>query len=280
VTDAPAKTPTRLWVRIARCAAVIFALPLLMLSLFQNKMLYFPDRGLPDLAQTSLKDVREVEFTASDGVKLVSWWRAPRPGQPTVIFCQGNAGNISDRSDRLYDAEESGWGLLLLGYRGYGKSEGSPHEDGIYKDTRAALEWVRQQAGVDPRRLVYWGESLGCAFASELATAQPPAAVVLEAPFRSLRAIASFHYPFLPTSILVRGDLDNVENVKKLRCPLTVIHGKRDEVVPFEHGRAVFEAAAGPKEFIELDSRHNDIAEIGGENLRARLRAWVEGVGR
>jgi hypothetical protein len=269
---APKKT--RLWVRIVRSGAVVIALPLLMLSLLQNRLLYFPERGLPPVP-TKPAGVERVELTAADGVKLVSWFLPPQPGRPTLLYFQGNAGNIADRGDRLHDAHEQGWGMLLLGYRGYGDSDGSPDEPGLYADARAALAWLRGRKDVDAKKLVYYGESLGCAPALELAVAEPPGAVVCEAPFASLKKIADFHYWWLPTSLLVRSRFDNVGNAAKLTCPLFVAHGKRDEVIPFEQGRAVFEAARGPKEFFESDARHNDISERGGKEYRARVADFV-----
>ncbi|MBI2922513.1 MAG: alpha/beta fold hydrolase [Planctomycetes bacterium] len=273
----PPRKHARLWVRCLRSGILIVVIPLLLLYFFQNKLLYYPEGDLRPPADYRLKGVQEITFNASDGVALVSWWRPPKSkGHPTLLFCQGNAGNISDRSDRMRDAEDAGWGLLLLGYRGYGRSRGSPNEEGIYLDTRAALTWLRAQPDVDPKKLVYYGESLGCAFASELAVAEPPAALVLEAPFKTLKAIADVHYPWLPTSILVRGRLNNIENVKKLHCAVMVIHGKRDEVVPFEQGKAVFDAALEPKKFLPLDSYHNDIPERGGEEFRKAVREFIE----
>ena len=279
VPDAPVKKP-RFLMRILRTAAVTLAVSvvtiLLLFYFLQNKLLFYPDRGLPPPPRVQVSAVERVEFSATDGVKLVSWWLPPKPGRPTVLFFQGNAGNISDRSDRLHDCTEQGWGLLLLGYRGYGDSDGSPDETGINLDARAALEWLRKRPDVEGKRIVYYGESLGCAFASELAVAEPPACLVLEAPFKSLKAIADVHYWWLPTSILVRSKLDNVGNVAKLKCPLFVAHGTRDEVIPFAHGKAVFDAAPEPKKFYEANSRHNDLVETGGKAYRAAVAEFVE----
>jgi uncharacterized protein len=279
VPDVPVKKP-HLLTRILRTAALTLAgsaITILLLFYFlQNKLLFYPDRGLPSPPTVQVPFVERVEFNAADGVKLVSWWLPPKEGRPTILFFQGNAGNIADRSDRLFYCNDRGWGLLLLGYRGYGDSAGSPDEPGINLDARAALEWLRKRPDVEGKRIVYYGESLGCAFATELAVAEPPACVVLEAPFKNLKAIAAFHYWWLPTSILVKGKMDNLANVARLKCPLWVTHGTRDEVIPFEHGKAVFDAAPGPKKFHELTSRHNDIAEVGGVPYRAAVAEFVE----
>ncbi|MCC6739816.1 MAG: alpha/beta hydrolase [Planctomycetia bacterium] len=278
--DVPAKKPhllTRIVKTAAKTLVASLAVIFLLLYFLQNKLLFYPSRGLGLPPKLQVPAVERVEFNSLDDTRLVSWWLPPKPGRPTVLFFQGNAGNIEDRSDRLLDCQERGWGLLLLGYRGYGESAGSPDEDGINRDARAALEWLRKRTDVEQKKLVYYGESLGCAFATELAVAEPPACLVLEAPFKSLRAIASVHYWWLPTSLLVRGKLDNLGNAPKLKCPLFVAHGTRDEVVPFEHGKAVFDAAPQPKTFYELKSRHNDISEFGGKEYRAAVASFIEG---
>ena len=275
--DAPPKKKTAVWIRVVRSTAVIVLVPLIVLYAFQNRLLYFPDRTLPAPEGAGLRGVEEVTFASADGIRLVSWWLPPKSGQPTLIFFQGNAGTIADRSDRARDAQDNGWGMLLLGYRGYGRSDGSPDEPGLYRDSRAALAWVRARPEVDPKKLVYLGESLGCAVALELAVAEPPAALILEAPFASLKAIAGFHYPWLPTSLLLRSRFDNLANARVLRCPLLVAHGRRDEVVPFAQGRAVFDAAPEPKRFFECNSHHNDIPETGSAEYRKLVRDFVEG---
>lgn len=281
--DVPAKKP-RLLTRILKTAAktlvASFAVIFILLYFLQNKLLFYPSRNLEAPPKVQVPAVDRVEFNAPDGVKLVSWWLPPKPGRPTVLFFQGNAGNIGDRSDRLLDCQDQGWGLLLLGYRGYGSSAGSPDEDGINRDARTALEWLRKRPEVEPKKIVYYGESLGCAFALELAVAEPPACLVLEAPFRSLKAIAAVHYPWLPTSILVRGSMDNIGNAPKLKCPLFVAHGTRDEVVPFAQGKSVFDAAPQPKTFYELKSKHNDISEFGGKEYRAAVAEFINGAAK
>ena len=275
----PAKK-TPIWIRVVRTLVVslggFYLLVCILLLFFQNKLLFYPDRGLPPPPKQQVPEVEQISFDANDGVKLVSWWMPPKKDQPTVIFFQGNAGNISDRSDRLFDCKEHGWGILLLGYRGYGTSAGSPGEAGLYLDARAALGFLRSRPDVNLRRLVYYGESLGCSIALELAVAEPPACVVLEAPFRSLKAIAAVHYWWLPTSLLVRSDFDNVAKAAGLKCPLFVAHGLRDEVVPFAQGRAVFDAAPEPKTFFQLDSRHNDIAESGSKPYRSAVAEFID----
>ena len=264
------------WVRLPLALATAVVLLMGLLLLLQNKMIFFPERGLPSPAEAGAAFAREVEFTADDGVRLVSWFLPPPEGGPTVVFFHGNAGNLSHRLDRLLFAREAGWGMLLLGYRGYGKSEGEPGEEGLYRDARAARGWLLSQPGVAERRLVFFGESLGCAVALQLASEAPPAALILEAPFASLARMAGHVYPWLPTAWLLRSRFDNLANARKVRSPALVVHGRRDEVVPFPQGQAVFEALAGPKRIVPLDCHHNDIPETGGEGYAETLRAFVK----
>lgn len=273
-TSAPRRRPA--WFRFLRAALAGYLLLVLVLALLQNRLLYFPDPSLAAPGSTGVPGLEEVRFGAAGGPELVSWWLPPLPSRPTVLFFQGNAGNISHRTHRLRQAARERWGMLLLGYRGYGRSDGSPDEEGLYADARAALAWLRGRPEVAADRLVYHGESLGSAVALELAASEPPAAVVLEAPFASLHAVASVHYPWLPLRWMLRSRFDNLDRAARLRSPLLVVHGDCDAIVPLRQGRAVFEAASGPKSFLELGCGHNDIAAGGGPELETALRSFIE----
>jgi fermentation-respiration switch protein FrsA (DUF1100 family) len=165
--------------------------------------------------------------------------------------------------------------VLLFDYRGYGQSTGKPDEDGTYRDARAARECLLEQPGVDPDRVIYLGESLGGAVAVELSTEHPPAGLVLLSSFASVRAMAKAQYKVLPGPLLpdVYPSLDRIKNV---HVPLLVIHGDSDEIVPFEQGRALFDAAPGPKQFSEVrGAGHNDILDRAGRELADEIAAWA-----
>jgi len=265
-----------LWLRVLRDLAVLLVIALGLVYLLQNKLIFHPDRVMQSPEHWGLSGVEQVDFAAADGTRLHNWFAPPAPGRATLLFFQGNAGNLSHRARRMWEAQSAGFGMLLLGYRGYGQSEGSPDEPGLYQDSRAALAWLRARREVDPGKLVFFGESLGCAVALELAAQEPPAALVLEAPFASMREEAAVAFPWLPTALLLRSRFDNLQMGPRVRCPALVAHGNRDAVVPIAQGKKVFAALAGAKRFVELACGHNDIPDVGGNPYRKTVREFIE----
>lgn len=172
-------------------------------------------------------------------------------------------------------ARENGWGMVLFDYRGYGGSEGTPSEAGLYLDSRAVSQWLATRREIDPGKVIYYGQSLGCAVALELAAQHPPAGIILEAPFTRLRDLAAEHYPWLPISLLLRSRFDNLEKIRMVRCPILIVHGRHDEIVPFRQGQILFEASPEPKKFLELNAHHNDIFEDGGIAYMKSMKDFV-----
>lgn len=210
-----------------------------------------------------------VEVSTADGVRIHGWHlRGPRPA--TLLYSHGNAGNISHRISKLRALHDRlGLSILIFDYRGYGRSEGSPDETGTYADARAMRAWLRAR-GWEP--VVYLGASLGAAVAVALAAEDPPAALVLEAPFASVQAMANATVP--GAGWLFRTRYDAVGTIPRVRAPVLILHGDADEVVPYRQGRAVFEAAREPKAFATIPgAHHNDLLEAGRE---AYWRAWTE----
>jgi pimeloyl-ACP methyl ester carboxylesterase len=191
-----------------------------------------------------------------------------------VLFCHGNGGNIGDRAPHAALLAAAGFDVLLFDYRGYGRSPGRAGEEATYADARAAREALLACDGVDPARLLYLGESLGAAVALELALAHPPAGLILQSPFTSIRDIARVHYPFVPRS-LVPAAYPSLDRIPRLRAPLLVIHGARDPIVPLMHGEELFHAAPEPKRLeVFPAAAHND---LGGDRWAHLIAAWASG---
>jgi fermentation-respiration switch protein FrsA (DUF1100 family) len=234
------------------------------LYLFQRQLLYFPDNARPELAGLAALGVREVSLTTADGLSLLSWYLPPRDHRPVVVYFHGNGGHIGYRSDRLRRFARDGYGVLMLEYRGYGGNPGSPSEAGFYADGAAALDFLDQQ-GIVPNQLVLYGESLGTAVAVQMAGQREIAGLILEAPFTSVAEVAQYHYPFVPASLLVRDRFDSLSSVSMVKVPILVLHGGRDTVIPIRLGRALLDAALGPKEgWFAPDGGHGDLARFGG----------------
>lgn len=245
-----------------------------------NTLLYFPSRGLHATPAAMGLPFRDVAFPTDDGEQLFGWWIPARtqPARAHVLHCHGNAGSIADR---VYEAEllaPLGLDLFLFDYRGYGLSSGRPSEQGTYRDARAARQALLEQEGVDPRRLVFIGESLGAAVALELALQHPPAGLVLRSPWTSIRDMGRLHYPFVPPA-LVPNAYPSRERIGGLRCPLLIVHGARDDIVPAAHGQALFEAAPEPKRlFLIPRASHNDLLVF--DEYGRTMADWMEEVAR
>jgi len=248
-----------------------------LLLIFEKKLIYFPSRTHPVTPAGLGLAHEEVALTAEDGPRLHGWFLPLKDSRFTVLLCHGNGGNISDRLDRVLLLQQRlAAEVLVFDYRGYGRSEGSPDEEGTYRDAGAAYRWLRER-GAPASRIVLMGESLGSAVALQLALQVEARAVVLEAPFTSIPDMARAVYPFLPLWPFVRTRYDNLAKIPGLRRPLLVFHGDRDEVVPFAQGQRLFAAAPEPKRFVAIrGAHHNDVYLVGGAGYWTALSEFLQ----
>jgi uncharacterized protein len=270
-----------LLVRTLTVVALVAAAVLVFLFAAQRSLIYFPGSTSPH-RELLPADAEVVELQTADGLRLAGWFLPARanaepPPRPAVLICNGNAG---DRSHRLPLAEalaERGYSVLLFDYRGYAGNPGTPSEDGLRADARAAVDVLAARPDVDPQRIAYFGESLGAAVAVGLATERPPAALVLRSPPSSLGDVGRHHYPFLPVfDALLFDRYPLAEQLREVRVPLLVLVTERDEIVPAELSRRVFDAAAEPKRFVPLDAgHHNDPALLAGDEMLAAVSSFL-----
>lgn len=218
-----------------------------------DRLVFFPARHVADPP----RGVSERWFTAADGTRIHAW-QAPHPRpRASLVWSHGNAGNLSSRADVIVALASRGFDVLAYDYRGYGKSEGTPDEAGVYLDAEAAFD-AEVRRGVSPSRIVCFGESLGGAVAIHLATRRPCAAVAVVATFTSLREVARVHYG--PLAILAGGRFDSASSVRALAVPFFAAHGDRDEIVPFALGERLFALAPEPKRFLRVrGAGHDDV---------------------
>jgi fermentation-respiration switch protein FrsA (DUF1100 family) len=229
-----------------------------MLTAFQRRFLYFPARDLVARPADYGFVHEEVALRTDDGVSLHAWW-LPVPGaQSTALFLHGNAGNVSYWVETATAFRDVGWNTLLLDYRGYGRSGGTPSEEGTYLDARAAWRHLEKERGIDPSNIVVVGRSLGGGVATWLAEHHPTAGLVLEATFTSIADVVATVLPLPGIRRFVRLGYPSLTRMPRIDAPLLVVHGRGDDLVPFGHGLALHEAAAGPKRFVELRGGHND----------------------
>ncbi|PXY32747.1 hypothetical protein BAY60_05600 [Prauserella muralis] len=249
-----------LWLAVVvTIVAVVFG----GLFAFQRKLIYLPEGGPLPPAADALPGGRDVTLHTSDGLRLGAWYFPVDDARATVLVAPGNAGNRALRAPLARALTARGLSVLLLDYRGYGGNPGSPTEEGLLRDVRAAREFLVHRAGVPQRNLLYAGESLGCAVVAELATHHPPAGLVLRSPFTELAAVAQRHYPFLPARLLLWDRFPVVNHVSGTNTPTTVVYGTEDGIVPPEQSLAV--ARAGNARTVAVEGAgHNDAVLLDG----------------
>lgn len=253
--------------RLALSILVIYVAILMLMALLERRLVFFPSpypqgdwtaQGLP---------VEDVWFESPDGLRLHGWYLPHPQARAEVLFCHGNAGNITHRTDVLQWLHD--WAkvsVLMFDYRGYGRSQGSPSEQGVLADARAARAWLARRAGIAERDVVVMGESIGGAVAVDLAT-DGARALILECTFNTLPDVAAWHYPWLPVRWCMRTRLDSASKIGSYTGPLLQCHGDVDGIVPYVLGQRLFEAAHEPKQFITYRGMdHND----------PRPRAWYQ----
>jgi fermentation-respiration switch protein FrsA (DUF1100 family) len=241
---------------------------------FQSRLLYFPTRAMDETPADVALTYDDVTFDAADGVRLNGWF-VPAGDNPraTVIFCHGNAVNISGLMETVRILHNLRLNVFIFDYRGYGKSEGKPTEEGTYLDADAAWRYLTEVKGIAPEEIIVHGRSLGGGVAAHLAGSRSPRMLILESTFTSVPDRAAEMYPLFPVRLICRFRYGNEAVVGKLNCPTLIIHSPDDRLIPIRHGRKLFAAANEPKEFLEIRGDHNS-------GFLTSRRVYTEGLDR
>ncbi len=236
--------------RIAIVVAVaIYVLIALFMFLQQRNLQYHPSNKGYAPSALGLDNVSEVTIATPDGEKLAAWYVEAEKDYPTILFFHGNAGEISDRSDRLAYYREQGFGALFVSYRGYGTSSGSISEKGFITDALAAHDWLTGR-NVNPEQILLVGESLGTGVAVQLAAQRKVAAIALEAPYTSVADVAASIYWWLPVRLLLKDTFHSRDHIARITAPVLIQHGDADGIIPVDHGHRLFAMANEPKELV------------------------------
>jgi fermentation-respiration switch protein FrsA (DUF1100 family) len=269
----------RTLITLIGAAALIYVLMCAMLYAMQERMVFLanlPGRELDAFPSDIGLTYDDVNVRTADGVTLHGWHVHAREPRGTVLFFHGNAGNISHRLDSIAIFNELGFDTLIIDYRGYGRSEGKPGEEGTYKDALAAWDYLVNERGADPATIVIFGRSIGGAVAAWLADRQQPAALIVESSFTSAVDMAAKLYPILPVRLLTRLNYPAIDYVAKVTCPVLIVHSRGDDIIPFAMGRALYEAASEPKAFLELEGDHNNGFILSRDRYRRGLAGFLE----
>jgi uncharacterized protein len=238
----------------------VYVLLIVYVYIFQARLIFFPNVPGRTLAATPSQiglRFEEVRITTADRVGLHGWYVAGPAGAPAVLLCHGNAGNIAHRLDWLEIFSGMGFAMLLFDYRGFGRSSGTPTEQGTYFDAQAAWDYLTNTKGFSPRNIVIVGESLGGPIAAHLAKNVAPGALILVSTFTSVPDLARTHYWYLPVRLLVRFQYPTAAYVARVHVPTLVIHSRDDEMIPFLHGEELRRRASGSAQLLEIFGDHN-----------------------
>jgi pimeloyl-ACP methyl ester carboxylesterase len=269
------KMPGMLWTTLATIAGIYIVICIL-LFIFQRFLIYFPDKQIiltPDQYGLAYEDVF---LESDDGIKIHGWLIKAEAARGVLLFCHGNAGNISHRFESIRFFNRLSLDVLIFDYRGFGKSEGSPDEKGTYLDAAAAWKYLIETKGYHPDQIIIFGRSLGSGIAAWLASEKHSKTVILESSFTSLPDLGAKVYPFFPVRLLSRYKYDTLKNLQQITCPILFIHSKNDEIIPYSLGYKNFHLAPEPKTFLEISGSHNDGFLTSGKIYENGIRGFLQ----
>ena len=220
--------------------------------------------------------VEDVYFKAADGTKLHAWFIPAKNSIATLLWYHGNAGNLTHRLENILELLPLNLNIFIFDYRGYGRSEGKPNENGLYLDSQAAYDYLKLKKNIDPAELFLFGRSLGGACAIEIASKNKAAGLIVESTFTSARDMAGKMFPYIPFKILLNSKYEAIDKIPLVKMPKMIIHGTDDDLIPLTMGRKLFEAAHEPKKFYEIKGAgHNDTYKVGGQDYYVSMRRFV-----
>jgi len=267
------------FVSIVSVFAIGYAVLAAALFFYQPNLLYFPDMPTREIEMSPGDiglDFEPLTLTTRDDEQLDAWFIPAEPARGVLLFCHGNAGNISHRLESIRLFHELGLSVLIFDYRGYGQSSGKPTEKGTYRDADAAWDYLVTQRGIPAEQIILFGRSLGAPIAADLATRQSAAGVILESAFTSVPDVAAQLYPWLPVRWLSRYQYDTRKKLADIHSPVLIAHSRNDEIISYSNGERLFEAANEPKQFLQLRGGHNDGFFVSGKDYIQGLDGFLE----
>jgi fermentation-respiration switch protein FrsA (DUF1100 family) len=250
------RTWQKCFVKIGCLFGAVYLALCLLLLFFQNRIIFLPTSG--QAVWSAGLRFEELSLPVESGARVAARFVEAGQSRGVVLFCHGNAGNLTHREETVHLWRRLGWDVLIFDYEGYGESRGRPSEQGCYRAALAAYEWLKSQKKLQSRPLLIHGRSLGGAVATGLAHEKGADGLILESTFTSVPAMARTVYPFLPTAQICRIKFDSLSRLPALKMPALFIHSREDEMIPFFMARQLYDAYPGTKRFFELQGGHND----------------------
>lgn len=257
---------------------VFVILFLLLVRYIEGHSIYFPMREITFSPESAGLPYEDIYFTTADNKRLNGWFIARGGSNYTVIFCHGNAGNIGHRVEKISMLYNLGLNVFIFDYRGYGKSQGSPSESGLYKDAKAAYDYLAKERHIPKDRIILYGESIGGIVATDLARKAEAKALITEETFTSIKEMSRIAYPFLPYFIF-SSRFDALSKIKDVGCPKLIMHSIDDEIVPFHMGERLFDAARPPKKFLKLRGSHNTAFLESEKQFKEGIKSFLSELG-
>ena len=256
----------RLFKVLAISAVVFYGLVVAAMFFLQDKLIFEPNTNKPDVTQTSLPALDEKYITTSDGIDLLVWHYTGEKDKPTVLYFQGNAGNLETQARIVNPIMRAGYTVIMVEFRGFGGNLGSPSEMGLYEDARAGIKYAKS-LGLQENQLILYGRSLGTSIVTKMATEIEAKGIILQAPFTSIPDVGALQYPFLPVRYLATQQFDSFSRIKEITEPLFIFHGDGDVTVPPFLTKKLFEAANEPKQLVTFPGGgHSNIFLSGGND--------------
>jgi fermentation-respiration switch protein FrsA (DUF1100 family) len=255
-------------------ALIVFA-AFLFFRYFERRNLYFPLRNIEATPGDIGLEYENVSLVTEDGIRISGWYIPSVKARATMIFCHGNGGNISHRLDKIYIFHNLGINVMIFDYRGYGSSKGRPSENGLYLDADAVYRYLVSDRKIPAHDIIAYGESLGGAVAVDLASRKTLGGIIIEGGFSSVRDMARRYFPFIP-AFMYKSRYDSVIKIKKFEGPKLFLHSAGDDIVPYELGEKLYDAADGTKDFVRLNGGHNDAFIVSRDIFISGIASFLD----
>ena len=252
---------------------IVYLIVTLGLYIFQRKLLYYPNFNSHIKGDGLSHSFENINIKTKDNINLKGWFHLKDPKKKTILFFHGNAGTLDNRIYKLNFLGNLDVNFLIIAWRGYSGSSGKPSEFGLYQDAKSALNWLNLK-GVTDEKIILYGESLGTSIAIEVGQNRDFAGIILEAPFTSMIDIGQKHYPFFPVKLLLKDKYVSKNKIKNIKCPILIMHGKADTIVPFYMGKKMYELANEPK--YSYFSEYDDHMMEYNEKLLNMLKKFID----